>query len=449
MTLPNLDKTVTKDPAPPGTDTVLTPIFAPSDGTVALTTLVLNKSIDNINEIIDYISGENASGKIPVGTAVTGTTAQFDTACTDGNFIFVGDAISISTITGTQAQFDTACTDGDFIYVGDSISISTITGTRAQFDTACTDADFIYVGDSTEVFTWTANHNANSNDLINVNLITLTGGDVATGGDIRFDADSVLGFGTTNPTSLNITSAGAVKLMSFGWDGGTLSVDDTVGGLFYGLFANVFSEIITITGLGEDVRFYGQPNGGTNGDTATIFMSEIDVADDTSTRAVTEFVSRRVDETVITTRPLFEFFNNTTSIVTIDTNLFTVLGLDLSLSSNNFIRWGASNNRRINNTSGGFTYEVETDDQHAFEFQSVIGFLLDQNTEVNVVCGLQSVLANDATDGFLYIPTTDTGAPTATPTVYTGKAAMVFDPANKELYVYNTDAAAWESVTLA
>lgn len=76
MTLPNLDKTVTKDPAPPATDTDTAPVSPPSGGTTLLTTLVMNKSIDNINEIIDYISGENAGGKIPLLALASGASAQ-------------------------------------------------------------------------------------------------------------------------------------------------------------------------------------------------------------------------------------------------------------------------------------------------------------------------------------------------------------------------------------
>jgi len=90
-TLPNLDKTVTKDPVPPATDTVLTPITPPPPATVALTTLVMNKEIDNINEIIDYISGDNGAADIPI-TAITGTKAQYDASLSDGDFKFVGDA---------------------------------------------------------------------------------------------------------------------------------------------------------------------------------------------------------------------------------------------------------------------------------------------------------------------------------------------------------------------
>ncbi len=77
MTLPNLDKTVTKDPDPPATDTTLTPISPPATGTTALTTLVMNKEIDNINELIDYISGENGAGKIPV-LAIDSNSIPYD-----------------------------------------------------------------------------------------------------------------------------------------------------------------------------------------------------------------------------------------------------------------------------------------------------------------------------------------------------------------------------------
>ena len=70
-------------------------------------------------------------------------------------------------------------------------------------------------------------------------------------------------------------------------------------------------------------------------------------------------------------------------------------------------------------------------------------------TEVNVVPGAQNTLATDTVDGFLYMPETATTEPSGTPTAYTGKAAFCFDPAQKILWIYNTDASAWEGVTLA
>lgn len=63
----------------------------------------------------------------------------------------------------------------------------------------------------------------------------------------------------------------------------------------------------------------------------------------------------------------------------------------------------------------------------------------------NIVLGNQSALATNATNGFVYIPTS-AGAPTGIPTAYTGKVAMQYDTTNNKLYVYN---GAWKSVTLA
>jgi len=73
---------------------------------------------------------------------------------------------------------------------------------------------------------------------------------------------------------------------------------------------------------------------------------------------------------------------------------------------------------------------------------------VELSTEVSVIIGAENVLADNATTGFLYIPQTDTGTPTGVPTAYTGKSAIVFDPANKVLYIYNTDSSAWEGVSV-
>jgi len=108
----------------------------------------------------------------------------------------------------------------------------------------------------------------------------------------------------------------------------------------------------------------------------------------------------------------------------------------------------------LNDDNGDTTYIHEVSDDYAqIVVGDAIGLSLQEGatdaTEVNVVPGALNVIANDATDGFLYIPETATGAPTGTPTAYAGKAAMCFDPANKKLYVYNTDVSAWESTTLS
>lgn len=54
----------------------------------------------------------------------------------------------------------------------------------------------------------------------------------------------------------------------------------------------------------------------------------------------------------------------------------------------------------------------------------------------NVVIGLAQ-LADNATDGFLYIPGTTSGIPSGTPTTYSGRHPLVFDDTNNKLYIYD------------
>lgn len=67
---------------------------------------------------------------------------------------------------------------------------------------------------------------------------------------------------------------------------------------------------------------------------------------------------------------------------------------------------------------------------------------LDSNG--NVVVG-RVALATNAADGFLYIPTC-AGAPTGTPTAFSGRAPIIFDSSNNKLYLYN---GSWKGVTLS
>ena len=53
--LPGLNKGVFKDPAPPVVDSLLTPISLP-DGTLIVTTKTTNETIDNVDELINYVS---------------------------------------------------------------------------------------------------------------------------------------------------------------------------------------------------------------------------------------------------------------------------------------------------------------------------------------------------------------------------------------------------------
>ena len=63
-TLPGLDKGVFQDPDPPAVDSQLSPITIP-DGTTLVTTKPYNEIIDNVNQLIDYVSGDNGPNFIP------------------------------------------------------------------------------------------------------------------------------------------------------------------------------------------------------------------------------------------------------------------------------------------------------------------------------------------------------------------------------------------------
>jgi len=56
-------------------------------------------------------------------------------------------------------------------------------------------------------------------------------------------------------------------------------------------------------------------------------------------------------------------------------------------------------------------------------------------------------LANNATDGFIYVPGTTSGAPTGVPTTYSGTHAMVVDDTNMRLYIY-IPGTGWKYTTL-
>lgn len=79
----------------------------------ALTALATDDTIivgdtSDTNEVVKSITKAN----LKTDLGLTGTNS--------------GDQTSIVGITGTKAQFDTACTDGNFLYVGDGAGTATI-----------------------------------------------------------------------------------------------------------------------------------------------------------------------------------------------------------------------------------------------------------------------------------------------------------------------------------
>lgn len=173
-----------------------------NDGLTATRTLQINVGNTNrsliINGNVTALSGSHQGTSSGTNTGdqtsivgISGTKSQFDTACSDGNFLYVGDItqytdelaqdaigamvtdgslvyvdatplLTRAALTGaiiasqgsnttalgsfTKAQLDTAISDGNGVYNGDVIT--SLTGTKAQFNTACSDGDFVYVGDS-------------------------------------------------------------------------------------------------------------------------------------------------------------------------------------------------------------------------------------------------------------------------------------------------------------
>ena len=88
-------------------------------------------------------------------TILNGTTvpAGKDLVTTNDTQTLTGKTINLAnnTLTGTTAEFNAACSDGDFLtdsssttLTNKSISLATntVTGTITQFNTACSDADF-------------------------------------------------------------------------------------------------------------------------------------------------------------------------------------------------------------------------------------------------------------------------------------------------------------------
>ena len=167
---------------------------------------------------------------------LTGTKAQFNTSCSDGAFLFVGDVTSPS----TKAEFNAACGDGTFIFVGDTIDLSTtsLTGTKAEFDTACSDGDFAYSGG--------AFHDGFSDFVANEHIdhtsVTLSAGvGLSGGGDIS--ANRTFTFDATELDAITWSDgANASNIWTF-------DVSGTNTTITFGNALVTFSHALTVTGI--------------------------------------------------------------------------------------------------------------------------------------------------------------------------------------------------------
>lgn len=140
------------------------------------------------------------------------------------------------------------------------------------------------------------------------------GTDVATSGVVRFGGGDLIHFDNdTDQMELSVNS----KTMSFGLTGTQPAAGGDTTIEFFDANTIFQVNLLIETGNGTSLNYLSQPAGGTLGSTASAFITELGATDDTGSRAVTEFVSRRSTPAVIATRPLFEWLNHTTLVTAV------------------------------------------------------------------------------------------------------------------------------------
>lgn len=319
---------------------------------------------------LSNLSGTNTGDQTSI-VGITGTKAQFDTAVSDGNILYVGDVVGVSDgdkgditvsasgatwtidnsavtlakqadmatasvvyrktagtgvpevqtlatlktdlgltgtntgdqtsivgITGTTAQFNTALSDGDFATgggtatgtnTGDQTSIVGITGTMAQFDTAVSDGNIVYQSQalgtpsSGTVTNLTGTASININGTVGATTPnTVSATTVTTSGNIELGhaSDTTLArasagvasiegnnivVNTSSPTLATITTTGNIEL-------GHAS-DTTIARTGAGTVAIEGNQILTVAGgtmtgnltLGENTSIDLDPAGSADG----------------------------------------------------------------------------------------------------------------------------------------------------------------------------------------
>ena len=118
------------------------------------------------------------NGKLDPNTPITGATKTKITYDSDGLVTAGADATTADITDSTNKRY---VTDADLVKLsntsgtntGDQTSIVGITGTKAQFDTSCTDGNFLYVGDVTQ-YTDELAQDAVGNILTNTSTVNLS-----------------------------------------------------------------------------------------------------------------------------------------------------------------------------------------------------------------------------------------------------------------------------------
>lgn len=172
---------------------------------------------------------------------LTGTTAQFNTALSDGDFATLAGsetltnktfALGSNTFSGTTAQFNTSLSDGDFATLAGTetltnktinLTSNTLTGTLAQFNTAISDAD-IQPLDAT--LTALAAYNTNG-------LLTQTAADTFAGRTVTGTGDQITvtnGDGVAGNPTLSLADNAKYRSITFIIDGGGATITTGVKG---------------------------------------------------------------------------------------------------------------------------------------------------------------------------------------------------------------------------
>ena len=262
------------------TNATLTTALTVNTGTVTLTGNVANTSVLTIGAGAVSVSGSNTGDQTSI-VGITGTKAQFDTAVTDGNFLYVGDVTTNAThtgdATGSGALTVVALNGTNLAALGTGVLKNT-TATGVPFiskvaltepATAATltiaDNQTLTVNGSATITNGT-HSGTNTGDQTSIVGITgslaefntaLTGADFATGGGTVTGASSGTNTGDQTITNSSDATSHTVTLSA---SGGTIQfIEGTNISLTTGGTAGAGTLTIAASGGSGDVTKVGTP----------------------------------------------------------------------------------------------------------------------------------------------------------------------------------------------